>query len=46
MKLLISINNQRIKRSFRNIDEIENRSKLEIIKILVNILKKIKNFLI
>lgn len=38
--------NHIIKRSFKNIVEIENRNKLEIIKNLINTLKKIKNFLI
>lgn len=45
IKLLISMKNQIIKKSFKNIDKIENNSKLDIIKNLVNILKKIKNFL-
>lgn len=45
IKLLISINNHIIKKSFKNKDEIENNNKLDIIKNLVNILKKIKNFL-
>lgn len=38
--------NHIIKKSFKKIDSIENNNKLEIIKNLVNILKKIKNFLI
>lgn len=45
IKLLISIKNQIIKKSFKNIDKIENNNKLDIIKNLVNILKRIKNFL-
>lgn len=35
-----------IKKSFKNKDKIENNNKLDIMKNLVNILKKIKNFLI
>lgn len=46
IKLLISIKNQIIKKSFKKIDSIENNNKLEIINNLENRLKKIKNFLI
>lgn len=46
IKLLISIKNQIIKKSFKKIDRIENNNKLKIIKNLENKLKKIKNFLI
>lgn len=46
MKLLISKKNQIIKKSFKKIDRIENKNKLEIINNLENKLKKIKNFLI
>lgn len=46
MKLLISMKNQIIKKSFKKIDSVVNNSKLEIINNLENILKKIKNFLI
>lgn len=46
IKLLISINNQMIKKSLRKIDRIENNNKLEIRNSLENRLKKIKNFLI
>lgn len=46
MKLLISIKNQIIKKSFKKIVKVENINKLKIIKNLENKLKKIKNFLI
>lgn len=46
IKLLISIKNHIIKKSFKDNDMIENNNKLDIIKSLVNILKKIKIFLI
>lgn len=46
IKLLISIKNHIINRSFRNIDDKENNNKLDTIKNLMNTLKKIKNFLI
>lgn len=44
MKLLISMKNHMIKKSFKNKDRIENNNKLEIMKNFVNILKKIKIF--
>lgn len=44
IKLLISIKSQMIKKSFKNKDKIENNNKLDIIKNLINTLKKIKNF--
>lgn len=46
MKLLISMKNQIIKKSFKKIERIENNNKLDIINSLENKLKKIKNFLI